>query len=265
MRGVICYYSATGNTRLACERVAGGLGFDVDLVDVMLKRDMDLTPYDVVGLAVPTDFGGMPKLFETFLAGLPEQEGKPAFVLNTYGFASGRVLRDLVEQADGRGFTVMGAHSLHTPENYPPMIRIGLGSPDQPKPNVVRDLDAFAARMARESVRMRSEAGAKPERPRLGAMSAISPRTPRTKARDDMGGKSVDSELCTECGICATGCPYDAIVLDPKPVFDMTRCYGCWRCYNRCPEHAIRTARFAGPYYAEPSVEMKARLRGRAR
>ena len=58
--------------------------------------------------------------------------------------------------------------------------------------------------------------------------------------------KFVDESLCTECGICEKGCPYNAIILAPKPQFDMDKCYGCWRCYNKCPELAIYTKKFRG-------------------
>ena len=51
---------------------------------------------------------------------------------------------------------------------------------------------------------------------------------------------------CIECGLCVQQSPYGAIRLDPRPVFDEEACYGCWRCYHRCPEHAIYTAKFRG-------------------
>jgi flavodoxin len=78
MRGVICYYSGSGNTRLACRYLAARLGSDFDLVDVIKEPAVDVTPYGVVGLAASTDFWGMPRYFETFLSKLPAQVGKPS-------------------------------------------------------------------------------------------------------------------------------------------------------------------------------------------
>jgi ferredoxin len=256
LRGVICYYSSTGNTRLACQYLSSRVGVDFELVDVIAVSQVDLAPYDVVGLAAPTDFGGMPKLYETFLANLPQQDGKPAFVLNTFGFGSGLTLRDLDEQATARGFTIVGGHSLRTPENYPPMIAIGLGSPDQPKPKIMRGFDAFIGELAATFDGLAAEA-AIPSRVRLGFVGSLTPRRERTKAREDMGEKFVDTELCTQCGTCAKGCPYGAIELNPTPVFDLDQCYGCWRCFNRCPQLAIYTAKFRGKHhYPTPSPRM---------
>jgi MinD superfamily P-loop ATPase len=96
---------------------------------------------------------------------------------------------------------------------------------------------------------------------RLGVVNSLLPERSRTTARADMGEKSVDVALCTECGTCASGCPYGAIRLDPKPVFDSTACYGCWRCYNRCPSNAIYTPKFrGGPYYPSASDALKSKL-----
>jgi ferredoxin len=49
---------------------------------------------------------------------------------------------------------------------------------------------------------------------------------------------------CQRCGICASKCPYGAIILsadieDGFPLFDRAKCEGCSRCFNRCPAEAI--------------------------
>jgi ferredoxin/flavodoxin len=253
-RGAICFYSATGNTRLACEHVARRLGHDVELIDVTTAQGpSDLSSYSFVGFAAPTDFGGMPQRFESFLAQLDTHDGLPAFVLNTYGFATGLTLRDLSDRATDRGLRVIARHSLRTPENYPPMIVLGMGAANHPKPRSVAALDAFADSIAAALATPGDRAQIPASGVRLGMFSAMMPARPRDTARDDMGVKTVDAGRCTECGVCAKGCPYGAIELAPKPVFDQERCFGCWRCYNRCPEHAISTAKFRGPYYPTPS------------
>jgi ferredoxin len=259
MKGAILYYSSTGNTRLACGYIAAHLRMPVDLVDVVRQRDVDLAPYDVVGLATWTDFGGPPRLFLDVMEGLPPQQGKPAFVFNTYGAISIKTLRILARTATRKGFAVIAAHSLQTPESYPPMIAGGRGAEDAPDERQMVALDAFIAeldqRLTREGELLVGR------RVRIGLLNSLIPAFRRTHARADMGPKSVDESLCIECGLCAKGCPYGAIRLQPKPVFDQERCHGCWRCYHRCPEHAICTARFrGGPYYPHPNERLRAKL-----
>ncbi|MDA3937632.1 MAG: hypothetical protein PF636_12425, partial [Actinomycetota bacterium] len=95
MRGAILYYSGTGNTALACHYAARRMSVPFELIDVTNPRDVDLDNVDIVGFATPTDFWGVPHGFETFIDALPRQDGKPAFVFNTFGALSGRTLRIL--------------------------------------------------------------------------------------------------------------------------------------------------------------------------
>jgi ferredoxin len=160
---------------------------------------------------------------------------------------------DLVDRANDRGFVVIGAHSLRMPEDYPPMIALRMGFANQPGAGPMRRFESFLAELSSALDAVARGAAPTARRARTGLVSALLPVRPRTAARADMGEKHVDPALCTRCRTCERGCPYGAIRLDPLPVFDMERCFGCWRCYNRCPEHAISTARFTGgPFYAGP-------------
>ncbi len=262
MKGAICYYSGSGNTRLACKYIAEKTGIPFDLVNVVKKKEVDLEPYDVVGFATFTDFWGPPYLFQAFIEGLPQQEGKLAFVFNTYGFISGKTLRILEKVAAAKGFNVIAGHSLQTPESYPPMIARGRGAEEEPNEKKMRDFDTFIAELGHLLGKENEGQSIKRRRVRIGWVNSILPSLPRTRARQDMGEKYVDESLCKECGSCERGCPYEAIRLEPKPIFDMGKCYGCWRCYNRCPEQAIYTEKFrGGPYYPGPNDQLKERLR----
>ena len=261
MKGTICYYSGAGNTRLACKYIAGKIEVPFDLVDVVKEKEIALKSYDVVGFATFTDFLGPPHLFQAFIGGLPHHEGKLAFVFNTYGSASGKTLSMLRKNAAARGFDVIGGHSLHTSESYPPMIARGKGAAEAPSEENLRRFDAFICGLG--DLLRRAERGQSVERKRMriGWLNSILPALPRTHARRDMGGKSVDESLCVECGTCERRCPYSAIRLDPKPVFDLGKCYGCWRCYNSCPKRAIRTKKFRGePYYPRPNDQLREKL-----
>jgi ferredoxin/flavodoxin len=261
MKGVICCYSGTGNTKLACQYIAGRTGVSFDLVDVIKEKVIDLQSYDVVGFATSTDFWGLPQMFQTFIESLPRQEGKPAFVFNTFGALSGKTLTLLEKAVASKGFAVLAGHSLRMPENYPPMIARGMGARTAPSEKRLRDFDAFISDLGRILERVargeRIEAG----RVRIGVLSSVLPARPRTSARKDMGEKFVNESLCKECGICRDNCPYGAIELQSKPLFDTNKCYGCWRCYNRCPTHAIYTKKFRkGPYYPGPDDQLKGKL-----
>jgi ferredoxin len=255
---LIYYYSATGNTKLVCEYLAGHMCLPIDLVDIIDGKTIDIDAYDVVGFASPTDFWGIPKVFAAFIEGLPLQKEKPAFVVNTFGARSGKTLHLLDKALTLRGFCVLAGHSLRMPENYPPMIARGMGAESAPSPKRLRKFDTFI-----RNVRVLLDRVANKERIQKGPVpisfiDRLLPTRPRSSARKYMGQKFVDEALCTECGVCHRDCPYHAIRMEPKPLFDMNKCLGCWRCYNRCPAHAIYTQKYrGGPYYAGPNDLLK--------
>ncbi len=79
-------------------------------------------------------------------------------------------------------------------------------------------------------------------------------KTTLAKAAAHMPAREVVEDRCTACGLCAEGCPTDAITLDPLPVFGES-CIYCYRCVRECPEEALR---------ADLSV-VEERIRERAR
>lgn len=263
MRGLICYYSGTGNTKLACEAIARKTeDIDFELFDITREGTPELADVSLIGFATWADFFNPPQRMKTFLESLPQQEGIPAFVFNTYGSISGRTLPSLDRWTSNRGFHVIAGHSLHTSENYPPLIKYGLTSKNSPSSRELTHFANFILHLD-ELARMMADGKAVPGY-RCGLLRFM-PALSRTHSRKSMGEKHVDADACTECGICRDRCPYGAITLDPKPVFDQSRCYGCWACYNHCPTQAIYTKKIRNiPQYAHPNDELKKKLLGQS-
>ena len=263
LRGLICYYSGSGNTKLACEAIASRTdAIDFTLFDITQEDTPDLTDYDLIGFATWADFLNPPKQMKTFLESLPLQSQIPAFVFNTFGGFSAKTLATLDRWARERGFHVIAGHSLHTPENFPPMIKRGQDFKDSPNEKELAAFEAFVTQLDELATSM--IAGEAVPARRVG-LSRFMPALSRTHSRKSMGEKSVDADACTECGICRDRCPYGAITLDPKPIFDQTKCYGCWACYNHCPTQAIRTQKIRGvAQYARPNDELKKKLLGQS-
>ncbi len=262
MKAAIFYYSSTGNTRLACRYLARQIEtVDFDLIDVVCGTTIDLSLYDVVGFAAPTFHLGVPPLVENFIRQLPLQSNKPAFVFNTYGAMSGRTLKNLAKLVTGRGFTVIAGHSLLTPENFPPFILKGWANEDAPNDKEIGKFRQFITELKQKLESIESGQPVGPVKINIGFFNSLMRPASVAKSKKKMGTLFVDETTCTACGTCAEGCPYEAITLNSKPVFDTHRCHGCWTCFNHCPQQAIYTPKIRGEgYYSQPLPQFAAKM-----
>lgn len=262
MKGIIYYYSSTGNTELACEAIVKGVSsVEFRLCDITKEKKDDPEPYDIVGFAAFTDFWGPPQLLKSFIESLPKQNSKAAFIFNTYAALSGSVLLNLGDLVRTRGFKLIAGHSLHMPQNYPPQIASGMRSANSPNQNELSRFHTFISVLDKIVREIQNNHEVKDIKLRVGFLNGIIPSAPRTKSREMMGEKFIDNALCTQCGQCVKDCPYNAIVMKDFPVFDTEKCYGCWSCYNHCPAKAIYTKKLRGKgHYNQPLEELRKKL-----
>lgn len=70
--------------------------------------------------------------------------------------------------------------------------------------------------------------------------------------------KTLDSDLCTGCGICEGACPTGAIstiVIDGnfRPRVDTDKCVNCGRCVKACPGLGVELVGLANKYQSDAS------------
>ncbi len=262
MKGIICYYSGSGNTKLACEYIKKNVtNSDFELCNIVEDGTPGFSSYDIVGFATFTDFLSVPKYMHVFFDGLNSMNGKYAFVFNTFGAFSGKTLKHLSSLATKSGFNVIAGYSLHTPENFPPMISRNQSFVDSPSETEMTSFNLFITKLNSKFKSISLKQQITNGRVKFGFLGTVLPAFPRTQAKKDFGKQSVDKDLCTKCGICAKKCPYDAIVLNPYPDFDHNKCFGCWACYNHCPSKAIFTQKFKGiGHYSKPNKQLLGKL-----
>jgi NAD-dependent dihydropyrimidine dehydrogenase PreA subunit/flavodoxin len=175
-----------------------------------------------------------------FVASLPACANAWAVPFVTWGEAcSGLALWQLGDALVKKGFRVAGAakvvavHSMMWQEAEP----AGKGHPDE------IDLEMVTGLV--ENIATRHAAGTltalaldvldyQPSAISEGVRKKMS--TPRKNTP-----KEVDPDACTQCGVCESECPAQAISLEPYPVFG-ENCFGCFSCIRLCPEEAIQPA-----------------------
>lgn len=260
MKGIIFFFSTTGNTMYVCKYIASRLtNGDSFLLDISKDRIPDLSEYDYAGFATYTDYWGPPKLVQDFFEKLPTQKSEiPAFILNTHAGESGKTLMILKDWAKAKGFKVIAGHSLITPLNFPPIIADGWTNPGDPDEAELESFNEFIEKFDQSIKDIANGINADEFQVVLDERDMSFSYAPRTKAREDIGQLFADEGLCVDCRQCIEVCPYHAIGFESSPTFDMTKCYGCWSCFNNCPKKAIYTTNMRGKgHYKTPDAFIK--------
>ena len=132
MKTAICYYSRHhGNTRKVVEAMAGAGG--VDLIDVTARAAVRLEEYDCVGLASGVYRGRAHQGLLAFARQYLPQ-GRPVFLVCTYGASRGRSLKEMEAAARARGCPVLGAFGCRGYDTFGPFRLVGdiaRGHPDE--------------------------------------------------------------------------------------------------------------------------------------
>jgi len=257
MKGIIYYYSSTGNTKLVANYMMNHIkNAEIELCNIATEEVNSPEEYDIVGFASFAEYLGPPTLMKRFIESLNTVSGKPAFVLNTYAGFSGITQTEFAKQVEARGYKVVSGHSLITPMNYPPMRRNGRHSENAPSLKDMEKFNGYINEIDDNIMRMKNGEKIKSMFGPL-SLKKLAPSMPREKVKKDFGIQQIDKDQCAKCGKCAKVCAYKAIEMEPYPEVDHSKCNGCWACYNQCPKQAIHAKSFKGEHqYKGPSQEL---------
>jgi MinD superfamily P-loop ATPase containing an inserted ferredoxin domain len=258
MNVLLFYFSGTGNTRWASEKLCAVLSGDgvlarcVSIEDAAEDLAADVLAADMVGFAFPVYAANLPPVMRSFLGRLgrevPRCGGKkPYFVVTTAGYSDGCGPYEVKKALKRRDFRLVGYAGVRIASNTPKTKRLS----DE---EMAERLSTAEKALTRLAGRLRAGKKSVPFGPyrigffRKAAVSAL--KTAHTRF-------SVDGSRCDGCGRCGELCPTKSIVRDGGAWKFLPSCTSCMRCYNSCPQDAIlfngeflphgQYARYRGP------------------
>ena len=92
-------------------------------VSIENAESVDLSEYDIMGLAAGIAFGKLYKRMEEFAAKIPS--GKRAFLLYTCGNPSGGYVKSITKTLESNGVKVMGSYGCRGYDTYGPFKLVG--------------------------------------------------------------------------------------------------------------------------------------------
>ena len=200
---------------------------------------------EIVGLGFPIHGSDAPRNFLTFLDALPKQaDEKPVLGYVTQLAWSGDGCNFLYGSLLEKGYRIRWAAELIMPNNialgFSPLKYSADYESFKPKLEKCEEVIEELCRKVARGEGWRQHSGP------LYAALAWMQRGPFRWAHD-WGRKfwSVDAKKCTSCGSCARNCPVENIHMeDGLPQWDQ-KCVYCMRCFNYCPELAVKYMNFS--------------------
>lgn len=254
---MICYFSATGNTRWVAQQLAEATGEQlVSITDLRAETavGLALAEGERLGICFPVHGWRPPTLVRDFARRLAaDTRGHYVYALCTAGDTIGETMDILAADLATRGIVLNATFSLPMPNTYVGLPMMDVDAPDLAR----RKLAAATGRMA---------AIARAVTAREGSTLPLNVgRWPRINSRligsvfvsrliTDRPFR-VNTDRCVGCGLCAKVCPVGDIRAEQGHAPEWLHngaCLTCFACYHHCPHHAIafgRRTRGKGQYF----------------
>lgn len=233
MRKVIYYFSGTGNSMRAAQRIAAELK-DTDLISMRCEPgEVSAQEAEEIGFVFPVYHWTMPEAVIRFVRGLRVNPKAYIFAVSTPGFINGLCFEVLSGILQEKGATLAYAGILYSVANlvavYPPM----------PFPKLrVPHAEKKLARLAREIAAKTTRPFPKAFMLTKALYPSVMPKYRRFLPQADRG--FVITDRCVACGRCAKVCPCQNIVMENgRPTFQH-RCSFCMACVAYCPQKAFQ-------------------------
>ena len=254
---MIFYFSATGNSKYAAERIAAaGEDHLISLRDAVRGRGYryDVSREERIGFVFPVYFWGLPSILRFFLKKLEltGYRGQYIYAVMTCGGSTGTAGDQLAELLEEKGLTLSAQFGIPMVDNYVAMFKVA--GPEE----IERRLDAAETYIDDAARAIRSKGIGDYNRSRGTVPGVMTAAFYPLYAHGRSTKPFVVTDHCIGCGLCQEICPCGAILISGgRPAWIKPQCVRCLGCLHRCPAQAIhwKKADEAQGRYYNPRVE----------
>lgn len=250
---MIFYFTGTGNSQYAAEKIAEKTGSDVISIAECVrneKYDFHISEGDILGFVYPVYCWTMPDIVKDFASKIKITSDSEvySFVLANCGGSTGDSPKHFAKI-----FPVSALFGIPMIDNYLPLepkaatkeeAEFDLGRVDVILNGIIDDIQN------RKTGNLNKYAGG------MGGVIGLITPVMYNFARSTKSFKV--SDQCVSCRLCENICPSQAIkITDGRPVWIKPKCTMCYGCLNRCPKNAISLPKTEGKgQYVNPRVEL---------
>lgn len=238
MKGVLYYFSGTGNTKWAALKFKEALfkyNYQIELRSIEKIEGLNTKDVDFIIIGTPVHSEFPPKMVIDFLKDLPEGNNIKTLVYSTQGANSAAAAEFIKRILKSKNYNVMVQASIRLANNY----YFGAGIERTPE-----EIKKFAEK-AEEKIEILAEKFARDNyyKDKVYNLRLIIGRLIHNsfyKVLPKLSLNLTSADNCTKCGLCVRNCPVGNITLEEGHAVFHKKCIMCVRCVHLCPENSVR-------------------------
>ncbi len=117
---MICYFSATGNSKYVAQRISSAIG--EESVSIEGLDPTTLSGEKVFGLVTPVYYWTLPKIVAGFLEQVKLDDPEYVFLVITYGTTTGACRANATKILSKNGVSIDAAFDIRMPDTWTPMF-----------------------------------------------------------------------------------------------------------------------------------------------
>ena len=117
---MICYFSATGNSKYVAQRISSAIG--EDSVSIEGLDPSTLSGEKIFGLVTPVYYWALPRIVSRFLEQVRLDSPEYVFLVITYGTTTGACRANATKILSKNGVKIDAAFDIRMPDTWTPMF-----------------------------------------------------------------------------------------------------------------------------------------------
>lgn len=239
MKGVIYYFSGTGNTKWVADKfkdIFKDNNIDIDLAGIEKKYPKKINEYDFIIFGTPVHAEMAPKIFSDFINSLPNSERKVNCLLYcTLGSKKAGALDIIRKILESKGYSILVQDYIQMPNSYffgfgkkPSEVRI-----EELRENAESQVERLVEKFIQGKRSIKYVFSI-----HLGISKIIGGEF--LKRLPKISNYLTSTADCSKCGICLRNCPKGNITFEEGHAIFHSNCMMCVRCIHICPINGIR-------------------------